>query len=43
MGAKKKGLQIALRLALSLLLGAVTKLLEAVADIIRLLVMIILG
>ena len=43
MSAKKKGLQIALWLALSLLLGTVTRLLEVAADIIRLLVKITLG
>ena len=43
MSAKKKGLQIAVWLALSALLGAIARLLEAVAEIIRLLVRITLG
>ena len=43
MSGKKKGLQIAVWLALSVLLGALTRLLEAVAEIIRLLVRVTLG
>jgi hypothetical protein len=37
MGKKSKGLQIAVWLALATLLGAVARLLEALAEIIRLL------
>ena len=38
MSAKRKGLQIAVWLALATLLGALARLLEALADIIRLLI-----
>ena len=43
MSAKKKGFQIALWLALATLLGALARLLEAAAEILRLLIRIALG